>query len=348
MHVPKRRGAVAVFVVVTLVALFGFTALTIDVGYLYNVRAELQNTADAAALAGAQLLPDEAAARETAREYANRNNASVVNDADVVLGNWSWTATAFTPNGTPVNAVHVLGQRSTQNGNPVQLFFAPLLGVSNANVSASATAAYGRAKRWDVVIVQDVTGSFADEIDEARAADQGLLDCIRENAPDTYLGLVTFTGYGWLNSGLKNVEDNYSALSSSIGSIKKCGSSGMPPCSGTNIGAGIDKAMPLLPESDRPRAMIIVSDGMPQSSLPGYSDDDLADWAIASANQAHAEGISIFTLFYSGNDGREGADEFLAGLIRGDGTSHETPDPAEMATELAEICREGMTLMLVE
>ena len=53
-----------------LVVLIGFASLTIDVGYLYNVRAELQNTADAAALAGAQMLPDEAAVRQIAVEYA--------------------------------------------------------------------------------------------------------------------------------------------------------------------------------------------------------------------------------------------------------------------------------------
>ena len=47
----QRRGAVAVLVLVMFPVLLGFTALTIDVGRLYTTRAELQNTADAAALA---------------------------------------------------------------------------------------------------------------------------------------------------------------------------------------------------------------------------------------------------------------------------------------------------------
>ena len=49
----RRRGAAAVAVVVSLVVLLGFAALSIDLGHLYLTRAELQRTADAAALAGA-------------------------------------------------------------------------------------------------------------------------------------------------------------------------------------------------------------------------------------------------------------------------------------------------------
>lgn len=47
-------GAVAVLVAILAVALFGFGALVIDVGDLYNERRELQNGADAGALAVAQ------------------------------------------------------------------------------------------------------------------------------------------------------------------------------------------------------------------------------------------------------------------------------------------------------
>ncbi len=346
----KRRGVVAVFVMASLVLLIGFAALTLDVGYVYNVRADLQHAADAAVLAGVRSLPDEAEARRVAREYADLNVSGVVKDLDVVLGNWDWTGAVFTANGAPVNAVHVLGHRSTRNENPVHLFFAPFLGVPQTNVSASATAALGRPKRWDVVIVQDVTNSFVDEIDEARAADQGLLDCIREHAPETHVGLVTFTGYGQNVVSLKSVSDQYSTLSSAISTIDNCGNPGMPPCSGTNIGVGIDYAIQMLNGSttNRPKAMIVVSDGMPNSSLPGYTNADLADWAVTSADAADAANISVYTLFFSGNDGTPGADDFLAGLVRGEGTAHETADPDEIATELQEICLEGMTFMLVE
>lgn len=54
----SRRGAViGVFVAVTLAGLLGFGALAIDIGHMGNVAAETQNAVDAAALAGASLLP---------------------------------------------------------------------------------------------------------------------------------------------------------------------------------------------------------------------------------------------------------------------------------------------------
>ena len=49
----RRRAVVAIQVGVASVALLGFAALTVDLGTLYNARADLQRTADAAALAGA-------------------------------------------------------------------------------------------------------------------------------------------------------------------------------------------------------------------------------------------------------------------------------------------------------
>ena len=47
-----ERGAVAVIVMALLVAIIGFAALVIDIGWLFVVRGELQNAADAGALAG--------------------------------------------------------------------------------------------------------------------------------------------------------------------------------------------------------------------------------------------------------------------------------------------------------
>ena len=57
-HSSVRRGAAVVQVAVFLTTLIGFAALAIDVGLLYNERADLQKTADAAALAAAAELGD--------------------------------------------------------------------------------------------------------------------------------------------------------------------------------------------------------------------------------------------------------------------------------------------------
>jgi hypothetical protein len=52
----RQRGAVAVMVAVAMIALVGFLGLVIDLGRLFVIKAELQNAADACALAAAQEL----------------------------------------------------------------------------------------------------------------------------------------------------------------------------------------------------------------------------------------------------------------------------------------------------
>lgn len=57
----RQRGAVAIMTGLTAVALFAFGGLALDLGHLYIAKSELQNAADAAALAGAKELNHTAA-----------------------------------------------------------------------------------------------------------------------------------------------------------------------------------------------------------------------------------------------------------------------------------------------
>ena len=52
----SERGAVAVIVAILIALFIMFTALAVDIGHLYVAHNELQNAADAGALAGARFL----------------------------------------------------------------------------------------------------------------------------------------------------------------------------------------------------------------------------------------------------------------------------------------------------
>lgn len=52
----NNRGIAVVYIALLLVALVGFVALAIDIGYMYVVKTELQNAADSGSLAGAGVL----------------------------------------------------------------------------------------------------------------------------------------------------------------------------------------------------------------------------------------------------------------------------------------------------
>ena len=73
----RKRGAAAIMFLLLFPVLIGFAALAIDVGFICNVAAHTQNTADAGALAGAfALFEDEtdelAGLEEAALERSNQ------------------------------------------------------------------------------------------------------------------------------------------------------------------------------------------------------------------------------------------------------------------------------------
>ena len=68
-----ERGQILPIVVLALVALLGVAAFAIDVGFAYYAKRQLQSATDAAALAGAQDLPNVATAIATATSYAAAN-----------------------------------------------------------------------------------------------------------------------------------------------------------------------------------------------------------------------------------------------------------------------------------
>lgn len=143
-----RRGAVIIYVTLGLTVFLGFSALAIDGSYLYLMSNRAQSAADAAALAAASQLPDQATASDTAIEFAGKNLGSerfgdVLADSDIVFGNWDSDARLFSEGTEPTNAVQVVVRMSDANANPVQLFFASMLGYTEMGVAAAAIATTG-------------------------------------------------------------------------------------------------------------------------------------------------------------------------------------------------------------
>ena len=69
----NEDGQAMVMVALMMVVLLGFAALAIDGGRLYIAKSKMQNAADAAALAGAQDLPNASTAINTAVDFAEDN-----------------------------------------------------------------------------------------------------------------------------------------------------------------------------------------------------------------------------------------------------------------------------------
>ena len=76
----SERGQAFALMIIALIALLGTAALVMDVGFAWYAKRQVQASADAAALAGAQELPDSRGATTIANDYATMNTPDNLNN----------------------------------------------------------------------------------------------------------------------------------------------------------------------------------------------------------------------------------------------------------------------------
>jgi Flp pilus assembly protein TadG len=136
---PDTRGVVIVWVALFLMVMLGFIALGIDVAKLMATRTQLQNAADAAALAGASALDlstgvvdqDTALVRAQALAAANSAFLDRMESVTLAAGDVSFPAR---------NQVRVTVRRSAGSGGAMVTHVAQVLGIRNLEVRATAVA----------------------------------------------------------------------------------------------------------------------------------------------------------------------------------------------------------------
>lgn len=125
----RENGQAMVLMILFLAGLLGMAALVLDVGSWFREKRQLQLTADASALAGAQVLPGSPSGATTiALKY------SVTNGRPVTTNDVAITSDLSSNDSITVDA------KSTAPG-----FFSKLFGVDSVKVGATATARAGLA-----------------------------------------------------------------------------------------------------------------------------------------------------------------------------------------------------------
>jgi len=122
-------GSVTILVALSMTVLMGFAALSVDIGMLYNQKREVQNAADAAALAGAMSLPNANLAKSIAKSAAAKNLLQ-----DTSLDTISYSIVPVTPYDGNKTEIEVIVTRK------VKTIFAQVLGIADSEVSARAVA----------------------------------------------------------------------------------------------------------------------------------------------------------------------------------------------------------------
>jgi hypothetical protein len=127
------RGQVFVLAVGMLPVLFGMGAMSVDVGYMYVARSQMQTASDAGALAGAQILAG-GGTQSTAQTQA-------INFANLNLAN-----SGYLQGATPVVTFPGGNQIRVNINHPnLGLLLAPVIGINTASVQTNAAAQFGAA-----------------------------------------------------------------------------------------------------------------------------------------------------------------------------------------------------------
>jgi Flp pilus assembly protein TadG len=164
----RRPGAVTPLLALLLIPLLGMLAFSIDAGWMVLVKTDLQHTADAAALAGAEVLQElyvqynqpgqtnqpgilatattnvPGSPMATAEAFAAMNMAGTVYitvpDSDVSFGFLDASGNYTSPcTGFP-NTIQVTTRRDATANGPLSLFFGGLLGTPTASLECTARA----------------------------------------------------------------------------------------------------------------------------------------------------------------------------------------------------------------
>ena len=141
----QERGAVLVHTAIAMLTLMAFSALVIDYGAFWVSRGQAQNSADAAALAGAVSLafddPDDVPRAQSAAAATGTANwvwgaaPSILPATDVQLV----TCPPGAP-GLPDTCIRANVYRSVARSNALPTYFAQIMGITTQDVRATATA----------------------------------------------------------------------------------------------------------------------------------------------------------------------------------------------------------------
>lgn len=162
-------GQTAVIVMLTAGTMMALSGATVETGHIYYAYQQLVASTNAAALAGAQVMPNTTQAASNVTLYSSQSGQL---NANPFLQNVVATPTFLCSSGV-TNSFNVGCETSTGASGgynalsvtqtaKVNLWFGGLIGIRSMNMSATAEAAMrgGTNSPWNIAIVMDTTASM--------------------------------------------------------------------------------------------------------------------------------------------------------------------------------------------
>jgi len=171
-----QRGQMLPVMALMLTGILGMAALSIDLGRAYVGSRELQASTNAAALAGAQSLPNSTAATAAANAYSSASgdlnaNANLPNVSMVVGYPKFECLAALTGQGEACVAPSNANAIQVQQQSVMPMFFSRIFGKNSLTLTATSTASMRGAapSPYNVAIIVDTTLSMSAQDDNCGA-----------------------------------------------------------------------------------------------------------------------------------------------------------------------------------
>lgn len=166
---PFRRaagddsGQALVLAAFSMVAMMALASFTIDVGYVMHTKRRLQASADAAAIAGAQMLPATTAVSMAVAysSLSGQKNAYATLPGVTMAAGYPLVR-CLTSTGLPCAAPSNGNALVVRQQVNLPLFFGRVIGMSSVNITATATAGMrgGSPRPLDLMLVVDTSASM--------------------------------------------------------------------------------------------------------------------------------------------------------------------------------------------
>jgi len=309
--VANQRGAVLILFALTLLVLLGFTALALEAGRWYMVRAELSKSVDAAALVGAKNISNPYAdPLVLAQEFGQANFPSGYGGTTPMGGTGSVT---FTATQLTDHQIQVTGSVSAL------AYLTQLFGVSQAATSATSVA---KMNKVEIILVLDRSGSMTGQpMTDLKSGAKSFVNFFKDTQSTDKVGLVSFNSAVTVNFPLGT---NYvSGMTSAISGMNASGGTNTEDALAQSYGPkGLTDQTGVPADQRVAQFVIFFTDGQPTAFRGGFTYNGASYDGVAqvlSLNPQLSDCYQVDNALYDPNTGNPGT---VPAVPTGDGTSN--------------------------
>jgi Flp pilus assembly protein TadG len=309
--IANQKGAVLILFALLLLVLLGFTALAMEAGRWYMIRAELSKSVDAAALAGTKNISNPYVDPLVLAQQFGQANFPTGYAGTPAMGTTG--AVAFTASQLSDHRIQVTGSVTAL------AYLAQLFGVNQVTTSASGVA---KMNQVEIMLVLDRSGSMGGQpIADLKTAATSFVSFFQDTQSTDKMGLISFNSAVTVNFPLGT---NYvSGMTSAIAGMNASGGTNSEDALAQSYGPkGFTDQTGVPGNQQVQQFLLFFTDGQPTAFRGGFTYNGANYDGVAqvlSLNPQLSDCYQVDNMLYDPISGNPGT---VPAIPTGDGTSY--------------------------